>query len=170
MTITFTPVAPSAVGQPPPHRVWCVFPVGGSHFGRPCCRLHGSVGCTSSLEILLALGGHPQALTLFGGVRLIAWRLRRLSFGECRGIFAKCRARMGCGPAPGPTLKRPCAVFLRLVGRMINSRTFSDLSSKSGVGKLRPHASRCTVLCGLGEPKNPKKQTKKSLSTLALSE
>ncbi len=31
------------------------------------------VGCASSLEILLASGGLPQALTLFGGVRFIPY-------------------------------------------------------------------------------------------------
>ena len=49
----------------------------------------------------------PHALTSFGGDRLIAWRLRRLSLGECsrgRRYFSKCRARVGYGPAPRSTL------------------------------------------------------------------
>ena len=64
---------------------WCASPVVGSHFGQPCCELHSSgqvcliTGDTSGLR-----GPYPQTLTLFGGVRFIAWRLRRPSLGECR--------------------------------------------------------------------------------------
>ena len=61
-----------------------------------------------SLEIPLASGGRPQALTLFGGVGFIARRLRGPFLGECRrGLrhFWKCRARVGYASAPEPTLK-----------------------------------------------------------------
>ena len=69
-------------------------------------------------------GAVPQALTLFGGVRLISWSLRRPSFGECRRgpwYIGKCWAWVGCGPVPGPTLKRPCAILVLSVGRKIDT-------------------------------------------------
>ena len=80
----------------------------------------------SALEIPLAPGGRPcpQVLTLFGRVWLIAWHRGRPSLGECwRGpkYVKKCPARVGYGSAPGPTLKRPCTILIRLVGRMTNS-------------------------------------------------
>ena len=31
------------------------------------------------------------------------------------------KVRVGCSPAPGPTLKRRCAILIRLVGRKINT-------------------------------------------------
>ena len=85
------------------------------------------VGCASSLEIPLAsAGGVPQTLTLFGGVRFIAWLMRFPSLGECRRgprHFWDCRTRLGYGPSTGPTKKRPCATLVRLVGRIANTRT-----------------------------------------------
>ena len=61
-------------------------------------------------SISLSLRGpSPQALTLMGGVRFIAWHLRRPSWGECqRGPrhFWKCRTHLGSGSAPRPTLKK----------------------------------------------------------------
>ena len=48
-----------------------------------------------------------QAFTSFGRVGFIAWRLRRPNKGNADGavgIFGKCRAREGYGPAPGPTM------------------------------------------------------------------
>ena len=112
-------------GSRPNSRVWCASPVDGSHFGRPWCQLHGSGRvCLGTGDPSGLRGPYPKALTLFGGVKLIAWRLRRPSLGECRrGLryFSKCRARVGCGPAPGPNLKRPCAILIRLVGRKTNT-------------------------------------------------
>ena len=35
--------------------------------------------------------------------------------------FLKLRARVGYGPAPGPTKKRPCAILARKVGRATNT-------------------------------------------------
>ena len=62
------------------------FLVGGTHFSRPCCVRHGWVGCASSLDKTLASGGHPpQALTLLGGVRFIAWCLKRTEKGNADG-------------------------------------------------------------------------------------
>ena len=58
-------------------------------------------------------GPSPQALNLLGGVRFIAWHLRRSSLGECRQ-----------GPrhfGSGPTKKRPCATVIRLVGQSTNT-------------------------------------------------
>ena len=78
-----------------------------------------SSGHTSSLR-----GPSPQALTLFGGVRFITWRRGRPYLGECRRgqrHFREFRARVGYGPALGSTLKRPCAILFRLVGRPINT-------------------------------------------------
>ena len=53
----------------PNPRVWCTSPVVGSHFGRPCCRLHGSgrVCFISGDPSGLREGFFSQALTLFGG-------------------------------------------------------------------------------------------------------
>ena len=44
------------------------------------------------------------------------------------GIFGLYRARVGCGLASGPTLKRPCAVILRLWdGEQINNKNNPEL-------------------------------------------
>ena len=85
-------------------------------------------------------GPSPQALTLMGGARFIAWRQRRLSLGECRrGLrhFWSRRARVDSGPAPGPTLKkalchtRPVSGTedkYRLISSCFEQRLFSWLS------------------------------------------
>ncbi len=39
------------------------------------------------------------------------------------GIFGTCRMRVGYGPPPGPTIKRPCAILARSVGRATNTAT-----------------------------------------------
>ena len=76
-------------------------PVVGSHFDRLCCLRHGSgrvflgTGDPSSL-----MGPFLHALTLIEGVRLIAWRLKHPSLGECRRNFLELPG--GCG-------LRPCA-------------------------------------------------------------
>ena len=57
---------------------WCAFPVVRSHFSRPYCALHGSGGaCLSTGDPSGLRGSSSQALILFRGVRLFAWRLRR---------------------------------------------------------------------------------------------
>ena len=69
-------------------------------------------------------GPSPQAFTSFGRVGFIARRLRRPKKGNAdgaEGIFGNCRMRVGYGPAPGPTVKRPCAILARLVGQAINT-------------------------------------------------
>ena len=58
----------------------------------------------------------PQALTLFGGVRFIAWHLWR--WGPMH--FWECRTRLGSRPAPGPTLKKALYTLVRWwVGQQI---------------------------------------------------
>ena len=80
-----------------------------TNFGWPCYQRHES-GWLSHLWTYLELqGAAPQVLTLLGGVRFIAWHLRRPFSGECRRgprHFWECRARLGYGPAPGPILKK----------------------------------------------------------------
>ena len=46
------------------------------------------------------------------------------------GIFGTCRMRVGYGPAPGPTIKRPCAILARSVGRATNIASSSRSSFK----------------------------------------
>ena len=51
----------------------------------------------------------PRALTHLGGVRFIAWRLRRPFLGKCRRgprYFWECRAYMGYSLAPESTLNK----------------------------------------------------------------
>ena len=91
------------------------------------------VGCVSSGTFFPSSLKEPfvQASTLFVGVRVIAWRLRHPSLGECRRslrYFLKCWAYVGSDPASEPTLKRPCAAFAGSDGCAINivaSRTCS---------------------------------------------
>ena len=64
----------------------------GTYFGRPCLSVHGSgwvcpgsVGSRSRLSDMNS--GKPvffQALTLIGGARLMAWRLRRTFLEKCQ--------------------------------------------------------------------------------------
>ena len=53
------------------------------------------------------------------------------------GIFGTCRMRVGYGPAPGPTIKRPCAILARSVGRATNTAS-SALALCPVVGRTRP--------------------------------
>ena len=69
-------------------------------------------------------GPSPQAFTSFGRVGFIARRLRRPKNGNAdgaEGIFGNRWMRVGYGPAPGPTIKRPCAILARLVGQATNT-------------------------------------------------
>ena len=93
--------------------------------GWPCCRRHGSSRVWFGTRDPSSHREPPaKGLTLFGWARLIAWRLWRAFLGECRRgprYFWEFRAHVSFGPAPGPTLKRPCAAFLWLMGREINT-------------------------------------------------
>ena len=92
----------------------------GTHFGRSRLSVRGSgrvcpgsrgswrrFTLTGTLE---AQGAVLQALTLFKGVRFIAWHP---FWRECRRDprhFWECRACLYYSPAPGPTWRRPCAI------------------------------------------------------------
>ena len=86
-------------------------------------------------------GALPQALTFFGSVRLITWRLRHLFFflekcwQDLRHFWSH-RVCLGYSLVPGPTLKRPCDVFVRLVGRTTNTNTKMLSCSPLAVGYL----------------------------------
>ena len=106
-----------------------VDPVDGPHFGRLWCQMHGfDRACLISGPNTLSLWRPSlQVLTLFGGVRFFAWCLRRLFLGECwQGLMHlwSSRARLGYGPAPGPTLKSYWATLVRLVRRPTNTVDF----------------------------------------------
>ena len=67
-------------------------------------------GCVPSFRHTSSLRGpFSLALTLLGGIRFIEWRLMHPFLGESRrGLrhFWECRARLGYGAAPGPTLRK----------------------------------------------------------------
>ena len=77
---------------------------------QPLCQQHRSGWvCLITGHTLSLRGPSSQALTLFGGVRFIAWRLRHPFLGECQWgprHFGDCQACLGYGPAAGPTLKK----------------------------------------------------------------
>ena len=84
-----------------------------------------------------------QVLTLSARARFIIWRLRWPFLEECKQdpkYFWKCRACVGYGPAPGPTLKRHCAALTGLVGYSLNTPRWSNnpFSCQSGTEKRRP--------------------------------
>ena len=83
-----------------------------------------TMSCTLRPALLEPQEAVPQALTLSRGAMLITWRLRHPSLGECRrGLrhFWECQGYLGYSPAPGHTLKRPCATLVLLVGRTTNT-------------------------------------------------
>ena len=69
------------------------------------------------LEISYGFRGHPpRLLPLSRGLGLFpcAWGTPNKRNAEgVVGIFGKCRARVGSGPALGPTKKRPCSTLSR---------------------------------------------------------
>ena len=92
--------------------------------GRMCPGSSSSRSRFALTGILEPQGAVPQALTLLGGARFIAWRLRPPFLGECRRgprHFWECRAYLGYCPAPGPTKKWLCAILVQLVGRKTNT-------------------------------------------------
>ena len=85
------------------------------------CGINGTdpVRCVSSLDTPRASKCRPpQALTLLGGFRLIAWYMRHR-----RGprYFEECQALLSYLPAPRPTFKRPCITLARLVMSSTNT-------------------------------------------------
>ena len=65
--------------------------------------------CAGQLVSSNLRGPSLQALTLFGGVGFIAWRLRCPSLGECRWgprHFWDCWTHVGFSPVPRPTKKK----------------------------------------------------------------
>ena len=91
------------------------------HFGRPCWMQRGSGRvCLGSWIFPTVSGGLlPGYYTLRWG-----WSPSAPNKGNVDGtvgIFGKCRVRVGYGPAPGPTKKRPCATLSRSVGRGTNT-------------------------------------------------
>ena len=83
--------------------------------GRVCPGLADSQSRSVLSSILEPQGAIPPGLILLGGLWFITWCLRRPSLGEYwRGLrhFWSRKACMDYGPALGPTLKRPCAIFV----------------------------------------------------------
>ena len=76
-------------------------------------------------DFLRPQGPSPLAFTPFRGVLGSlsgAWGApNKGSADGAEGIFGKLRVRVGYGPAPGPTQKRPCAIHARKVGRASNT-------------------------------------------------
>ena len=73
-------------------------------------------GVSRYLEVSFGLRGpSPQAFTSFGRVGELpgAWGAPNQGNADgAVGIFGKCRARVGYGPAPGPTIKKAlCHTF-----------------------------------------------------------
>ena len=92
-------------------------------------------------------GRSPQAFTSFGRVAFIARRLRRPKKGNAdgaEGIFGTCRMRVGYGLAPGPTIKRPCAILARSVGRATNTATTPGQTGPGSDGNegCTPHSPK----------------------------
>ena len=120
-------------------------PVDGVHFGRQWYQRHWSgrvclvTGHTSSLG-----EPSPQALTLLGGVRFIAWRLKRPFLGEYRRISRHlgCRARLGYTPAPETTFKKALCHTCQFGGAVNKYRWFNKLNSADGVHFGRPWYQR----------------------------
>ena len=92
----------------------------------------GRAGCGADLAECVSIAGfflRPQGAFPPGyyplwvlGWSPSAWGVPNKGNAEgAVGIFGKCRARMGYGPAPGPTKKRPCATLSRSVGRGPNT-------------------------------------------------
>ena len=97
------------------HQRFSTYPVDGTHST-------GRDAMGSSGRVCLVTGYTSHDLTLSGGGYRLVPEAPLLE--ECRRgpwHFGKGRARVGSGPAPGPTLKRPCATLVRLVGRRTNT-------------------------------------------------
>ena len=112
-----------------------LYPVDGTHFGRPWYQRHGSgrlclvSGNTSSL-----VGGVPQDLTLLGGLGLSLGARNALFYRRGPRYFWCCRARLGYGPALEPALKKALCYTRPLGGREYK---YSCWISASGVTLLQ---------------------------------
>ena len=91
-------------------------PVGGAlSTGRgACCTVRS--GVSHHWIYLWPKGAVPQALTLLGGVRFIAWRLRHPYNGNADGNFGSACRVWATALRPDSPKKRPCALFVRWWG------------------------------------------------------
>ena len=81
-------------------------------------------GCNSSLKMLRASGGRPPGFNLPRRGRVYRMAPEAHLLRECRRgtwQFWDWLARVGSDPAPGPTLKKPCAILVPLVGQRTNT-------------------------------------------------
>ena len=104
------------------------------------------------LEISFGLRGpFPEAFTPFrGGLGSLpgAWGAPNKGNADgADGIFGKLRARVGYGPAPGPTQKRPCAIHARKVGRASNTSGYKQYPNTAPL-QLSGRTSAGRVICG----------------------
>ena len=110
-------------------------PAPGPTIKRPCAILARSVGRATNTILTLVFwpayfypsvsgGLPPRLLPPSGGLGLSpgAWGAPNKGNADgAGGIFGTCRMRVGYGPASGPTIKRPCAILARSVGRATNT-------------------------------------------------
>ena len=107
---------------------WPIYTIMNSSSGRPCWSVHGSgrvcPGSASSRSrcaltgILETRVPFPQILAFLGGARFIAGAEKFLEL-------------LGYGLVPGPTLKKPCATFVRSEGRTANTDFLPAVSPDS---------------------------------------
>ena len=104
--------------------------------------------CLGTWSFPSASGGlPPRLLPPSGGLGSLpgAWGAPNKGNADgAEGIFDKLRARVGYGPAPGPTQKRPCAIHARKVGRASNTADHS----RSEPLQVSGSASAGRVICG----------------------
>ena len=87
--------------------------------------------CLDTGDFLRTQGAIPrQAYTPFGGLGLLpgAWRAPKRGMPTGPKVFLALPDACGFGPATGPTLKRPCAIFVRWLDATINNRGPRGLS------------------------------------------
>ena len=106
------------------------------------------------------MGPSPQALTLLGGVSLIAWRPRRSFLVECRRDprhLWSLWVLQGYGPAPGPTLKealcncscRTSRTRVQLLSRHHALRTYSSPTSTNTADLSQPNSVNVNSATGV---------------------
>ena len=91
-----------------------------ANLSAPPCVFSGH--CSTSLNPFPDAGYVLLAINIkcfmykFNCLLFICWRLRHPHWRNAdgaEGIFGFCWMRVGCGPASGPTLKRPCAILVQ---------------------------------------------------------